>query len=131
MTMPECVDHEARDTIRSVRDEHDTNIGKVMREIGKLHEHIDHVRRFLGAPAWGPKPEANGHHEQSPSGSDLARFATEFVTGSGSKPSNPVKAMVYKWTGKQVWSGLKLAGLAALGFAGHWVFATLWTAAHH
>ena len=127
MALHECVDEEARSTIRSVRDEADTNLGRVLREVGKVHEHIDHVRQFIGAPAWAPNAHANGHLV-SPSGHDLARFAEEFVTGS---KSNPVKAMVYKWTGKQVWGGMKLAGLAALGFLGHWIFATLWAAAHH
>ncbi len=129
MTVHECEDAFARDAIRSVRDETDHNLGRVMRELGKVHEHIDHVRQFIGAPAWGPSERANGHLV-SPSGHDLARFATEFVTGSGT-PSNPVKAMVYKWTGKQVWAGIKLAGLAALGFAAHWAWTVLWAAAHH
>jgi hypothetical protein len=102
MTTHECVDEIAREAIRSVRDEHDHNLGRVLREVGKLHEHIDHVRQFIGAPAWAPRESANGHRDLSPSGHDLARFAEEFVTGSGKSHSNPVRAIVEKWTGKLV-----------------------------
>ena len=101
MSEHECVDEFARDAIRSVRDEHDHNLGRLLREVARLHEHIDHVRQFIGAPVWAPRDSSNGH--ATPSGHDLARFAEEFVTGSGKKtPSNPVRAIVEKWTGKLV-----------------------------
>lgn len=125
MTTHECEDLLARDTIRAVRDESDVREGKILAELGRLGAMLEHLRQFLHAPPLVWRNEMNGH-KRSPSFADLV----EEITGPGTTPSSPVKAMVYKWTGKQVWRGMWMLVAGLVGILGHWAFEALWTAAH-
>ncbi len=111
MSTHECVDQSARDAIRHARDEHAESLGKILGEIGQLHDRMAHMATFLGAPSY-VRQHLNGNRSH-PSLADIVEEATNPGT---TRTSNPVRAAVERWTGKAVLWGLSLllAGAAAI-----------------
>ena len=118
-----CIDQDARDAIRAVRDEAAANDGAIARELSELRAEIQHIGRFLGAPPY-VRPHLNGN--KPPSFADIV----EEVTSPRTHPSNPVVSAIDRWTGKQVRRVIG-AGLLLLGGAGlKWVWDLVWAAVH-
>ncbi|HLW78109.1 MAG TPA: hypothetical protein VKU44_00785 [Terriglobia bacterium] len=132
MSDHDCVDPVARAAVRSSRDEHAESLGRVMGEIGAVREDVRVIGEFLGIEAFKRRQGLNGqvngiYRKKEPSLADLVEEAT---TSPGTTTSNPVKAAVERWTGKAVWKGISMAGLAGLGVVAHWLWTVIWAALH-